>query len=178
MSASPLKADIVTTTRNVGYGPIRDSCTATIGRFTGSLQGHQTRPTGFACVVFREASRRRPKVTTLLIEAPSACGRQQLRDLRQARFERLPVTFNNRFFFGSGFLLGSDKHRSKSVESGAVQPLQDIRFFFATLLYFESWPEAFSASQSAQQESGQAGRARSFPRRLKASLRRGQQTPR
>jgi hypothetical protein len=35
----------------------------------------------------REANRRRPKVTTLLIEAPSACGRHQLRDLRQTRLE-------------------------------------------------------------------------------------------
>jgi hypothetical protein len=141
-SGLPLSTDKVGSPRHVGFVPIRDSCTATIGRFTGSPQGHQTRPTGFANVVFREAGRRRPKVTTLLIEAPSACGRQQLRDLRQARFERLPVTFNNRFFFGSGFLLGSDKHRCKSVESRAVQPLQDIRFF-STLLYFESWPEAF-----------------------------------
>jgi hypothetical protein len=127
--------DIVSQLCQVRKVPIRDSCTATIGRFTGSPQGHQTRPTGFANVVFREASRRRPKVTTLLIEAPSACGRQQLRDLRQARFERLPVTFNNRFFFGSGFLLGSDKHRCKSVESRAVQPLQDIRFFCHAALF-------------------------------------------
>jgi hypothetical protein len=120
-------ADSSRTSRHFRKVPIRDSCTATIGRFTGSPQGHQTRPTGFACVVFRGRAGG--------VRAPSAFGRQQLRDLRQARFERLPVTFNNRFFFGSGFLLGSDKHRCKSVESRAVQPLQDIRFFCHAALF-------------------------------------------
>ena len=62
-------------------------------------------------------------MTTLLIEAPSACGRQKLRNLRQTRLESLPVAFNNRFVYGSAFLLGSDKHPCKSVESRAVQPV-------------------------------------------------------